>query len=108
MYIYGRNFYLVNDRNFIYGHVCIYCNNKLNKNAFITSIFVDKQESNSKLDSLKLLNLAESEALKFNNKNVLLEVHFENKNAIGFYLRNNYCLLSFVNDKYLMGKALSL
>ena len=89
----------------IAGMIAFYCNNIIDKKAFLSMIVV-KVEYQGKGVGDALLNQMEKECSRSGMRNVVLEVDSTNKNAQGFYLVHGYQIIKKSEGSLFMEKCL--
>lgn len=104
LYKYAKTIVLSNDNDNV-GFASFYCNDNIDKTAFLSQIAVKKQYSGNGLGNILLSN-AERISKENGMEYMKLEVYNHNTFAINFYLKNNYEFTSekLEKSKYMIKK----
>lgn len=88
------------------GYVAIYCNDNINKRAYISMIVV-KKDYQYKGIGTKLLEEAIKTAQKERMETIVLKVAKDNIKAQNFYRKHGFWQINEMGNSYLMGKVIS-
>lgn len=85
----AKNFYIITEDGEIVGFVSFYCNDLVNKTAYLTQIATNNKFKHKGIGK-KLLNICIENCKEENMKLLKLEVQKNNSIAIDFYTKNGF------------------